>query len=231
VNRKLIISWALVFLVWMLGNFLIQAVLLSNDYGQLPNLFRPEAETMRYFPFEILALVAIGWSKDVPLAEMTLYFPFEILAHVIMAGALAWVYSKGVSATPWFPQGLRFGVAVALLTAVPTYLIYYAVQPLPGMLVVKQVVLGLASGGAAERAGGLPEQAGAGKGGGPASSLAAFQAPPRLAGALAAPRAQYGDPPSPKSEGPLRLTGTGPLVAPLLSDARLSRWRAGPAYF
>jgi hypothetical protein len=29
---------------------------------------------------------------------------------------------------------------VALLTIVPTYLIYYAVQPMPGAMVVKQIV-------------------------------------------------------------------------------------------
>jgi len=38
------------------------------------------------------------------------------------------------------PQGLRFGVAVALLTVVPTYIIYYVVQPMPGGLVAKQIV-------------------------------------------------------------------------------------------
>ena len=35
---------------------------------------------------------------------------------------------------------VRFGVAVALLTVVPTYLIYYVVQPMPGATVVKQIV-------------------------------------------------------------------------------------------
>ena len=36
--------------------------------------------------------------------------------------------------------GIRFGVAVALLTIVPTYLIYYVVQPMPGATVAKQIV-------------------------------------------------------------------------------------------
>jgi hypothetical protein len=31
-------------------------------------------------------------------------------------------------------------VAVALLTIVPTYMIYYVVEPMPGMSVVKQIV-------------------------------------------------------------------------------------------
>ena len=50
------------------------------------------------------------------------------------------VYSRGVEAKPWLGQGIRFGVVIALLTVVPTYVIYYVVQPMPGMLVVKQIV-------------------------------------------------------------------------------------------
>ena len=37
-------------------------------------------------------------------------------------------------------QSLRFGLVIALLSVVPTYMIYYAVQPMPGMLVIKQIV-------------------------------------------------------------------------------------------
>ena len=114
-NKKLILTWALVFIAWQAGNFIIHGLLLSRDYAQLPNMMRPQGESMGYLPW-------------------------EVLAHVMMAGAFAWIYSQGVAAKPWLHQGLRFGKAVALLTVVPTYTIYYAVQPLPGMLVVKQVV-------------------------------------------------------------------------------------------
>jgi hypothetical protein len=51
-----------------------------------------------------------------------------------------WIYARGVEDTPWVGQGVRFGVAVALLTIVPTYMIYYVVQPMPGAMVVKQIV-------------------------------------------------------------------------------------------
>jgi hypothetical protein len=37
-------------------------------------------------------------------------------------------------------QGLRFGLAVAVLMTIPMYLIYYAVQPTPGALAVKQIM-------------------------------------------------------------------------------------------
>ncbi len=81
----------------------------------LSNLFRPEAEAQKYF-----ALM--------------------LLAHVMLSGAFTWIYARGVEPKPWLGQGIRYGIAIALLTVVPTYLIYYVVQPLPGMLVVKQIV-------------------------------------------------------------------------------------------
>jgi len=62
------------------------------------------------------------------------------LAHLIMDGAFVWIYSRGVAAKPWMVQGVRFGFAVALLTVVPTYMIYYVVQPMPGLHVIKQIV-------------------------------------------------------------------------------------------
>lgn len=114
-NRKFAIAWLAVFVVWMAGSFIVHGTLLHADYVNLPSLFRPDADAGQYFPF-------------------------MILAHVIMAGAFAWVYSRGVEAKPWLGQGLRFGLVIALLTVVPTYTIYYCVQPMPGMLVVKQMV-------------------------------------------------------------------------------------------
>ena len=114
-NKKFFIAWLLIFVVWMIGSFVVHGALLEADYAKLPNLFRPETDAQQYFPF-------------------------MILAHVIMSGAFVWIYSHGAEAKPWLAQGLRFGVAVALLTVVPTYTIYYVVQPMPGMHVIKQIV-------------------------------------------------------------------------------------------
>jgi hypothetical protein len=114
-NKKFFIAWIVIFIVWMVGSFVVHGVLLHDDYANLPGLFRPEAEAQQYFPL-------------------------MILAHIILAGAFAWIYSRGVEATPWLPQGIRFGLAIALLTVVPTYMIYYVVQPMPGLHVIKQIV-------------------------------------------------------------------------------------------
>jgi hypothetical protein len=114
-NKKLIIAWVVLFVVWLLGSFVVHGVLLRSDYMQLTNLFRAEGDQQKYFPL-------------------------MILAHVILSGAFAWIYARGVEAKPWMAQGVRFGVAVALLTTVPTYMIYYVVQPMPGNVVIKQMV-------------------------------------------------------------------------------------------
>ncbi len=114
-NSKLLVAWIVVFAAWMCGSFVVHGTLLHGDYARFPNLFRPEAEAQTYFPY-------------------------MILAHVIMAGAFVWIYSRGVEPTPWMGQGLRFGFAVAFLTIVPTYIIYWVVQPLSKTLVAKQIV-------------------------------------------------------------------------------------------
>lgn len=38
------------------------------------------------------------------------------------------------------PQGLRFGIVIALLAPVPMCTSYYVVQPMPASLVVQQVL-------------------------------------------------------------------------------------------
>ena len=114
-NKKFFIAWIVIFVAWMAGSFVVHGVLLHDDYMKLQGMFRPEAEAQQYFPL-------------------------MVLAHVILAGAFAWIYSRGVEATPWIPQGIRFGLAIALLTVIPTYMIYYVVQPMPGLHVVRQTL-------------------------------------------------------------------------------------------
>ena len=102
------------FVLSMLTDFLLHALLLHPDYAQLPNLMRTEADSQKHF----------HWM---------------FVAHVLFALAFVWIYQRGREAKPWLGQGFRFGLAVAILAVVPGYLIYYVVQPLPGLLIVKQV--------------------------------------------------------------------------------------------
>jgi hypothetical protein len=115
-NTRFLIAWVVVFVVWMAGSFVAHGVLLNADYAQLPNLYRPQSEAQSYMHF-------------------------MLLSHLLFAGAFVWIYARGREDKPWLAQGIRFGVAVALLTAIPSYMIYYVVQPLPGMMVIKQTVL------------------------------------------------------------------------------------------
>jgi hypothetical protein len=114
-NSRFWIGWLVVFVLWMAGGYLIHDVMMGADYAALPGLFRPEAEVHE----GILHLA---------------------IAHLIMAGAFTWIYSRGVTDRPWVGQGLRFGVAIALLAVVPMYWILHTVQPWPSSLAHKAML-------------------------------------------------------------------------------------------
>ena len=114
-NKKFLISWVVVFIAWMAGSFLVHGAWLGAAYASLGALFRPEESQMDTFPF-------------------------MVSAHIIMAAAFVWIYRRGIDDGPWLQQGLRYGLAIAVLAPIPTYMIYYAVQPLPADLVIKQIV-------------------------------------------------------------------------------------------
>jgi hypothetical protein len=114
-NGKFIVAVVVIFIAWMLGDFVVHGVLLKADYMKMAGMFRPESE---------------GGA----------YMPWMLLAHLLLALAMVWVYAKGKEAKPWLPQGLRYGIAISLLATTPTYLIYYAISPYPGDVVVTQIV-------------------------------------------------------------------------------------------
>ena len=114
-DRRVLIGTIAIFVVWMAGSFLVHGVLLHADYAQFPDLYRTEMETQALMPV-------------------------LILAHVLLAAAFTWIYARGAEAKAWIPQGLRYGLAVACLTVIPTYTITYVVQPLPPMMVMRQIL-------------------------------------------------------------------------------------------
>ena len=111
-NRKFLVAWLVVFVLYMAGGMVVHGMLLADEYTAT-GLMRPAAEAQ-----ELMHLM--------------------ILAHVLMAGAFVWIYARGVENKPWLGQGLRYGLAVAVLF-VPIYIIYYVVQPTPGVLAVRQI--------------------------------------------------------------------------------------------
>lgn len=101
----------------LLTGFVVHGVLLAGDYAPLVGtLLRTQEDSQHYFPWMIVADLLIGFT-------------------------MTWLYRFGFSeGRTTAAQGLRFGLAVALLSVVPLHLIYYSVQPTPALLVVKQVI-------------------------------------------------------------------------------------------
>ena len=119
VDRKFWISGVVMAVLSCLADFGINGFLLYDDYAPLEGtLFRPLDEAQGYFIYMAIAYLLFGF-------------------------ALTWIYRQGkTEGASALGQGARFGLAVAALAVVPVFLIYYAVQPMPGALVVKQIVLG-----------------------------------------------------------------------------------------
>ncbi len=116
-NVKFLLAGVAGFLISMIGGVVFHGVLLHADYAQLgPAMMRTDADSQGYLPF-------------------------MIVSHLLKGFAFAWIYKKGLTAgVPALTQGLKFGIATVFLVTVPLYLVYYAVQPMPGMLVVKQII-------------------------------------------------------------------------------------------
>jgi len=115
-DKRFWIAAVVIFVVSLVLGWVVHGVLLEVEYAKLPNLFRP-------------------------VADQQGYFPLMLLANALFALAFTWIYRKGLEpGKPFFSQGFRYGVAIAVLMTIPTYLIYYAVQPMPGNLVAKKIV-------------------------------------------------------------------------------------------
>ncbi|WP_242110780.1 hypothetical protein [Luteimonas aquatica] len=115
-NKRIAICGLVMSLASLLLGYLVHGLLLGRDYQAL-----------------------VGTLLRTP-QDSQHYFPWMIVAHLLVGYAMTWIYAKGSAAERnVLGQGLRFGIAAALLVAVPNYLIYYAVQPTPGALAVKQI--------------------------------------------------------------------------------------------
>ncbi|HEX4782672.1 MAG TPA: DUF1761 domain-containing protein [Usitatibacter sp.] len=118
-NGRFWLSVVVLSIVSMLLGFLVHGLLLGGEYAKLvPNMFRTPEDSQHYLPF-------------------------MIAQNILFAIGFTWIYRHGrENGRPWLGQGLRFGVAVAVMATVPTFLIYYAVQPTPSDLVAQQIAFG-----------------------------------------------------------------------------------------
>lgn len=114
--KKMLASVIVIFLDLTGLSFVIHGVLLKPIYEQTPQLLRT------------------------PLDSQT-HFPFMLLGFLFFSSAFVWIYVRGLEARPWVGQGLRYGLAMWLIASVSRYLIYFAIQPWPGPVVLLQVGL------------------------------------------------------------------------------------------
>jgi hypothetical protein len=92
------------------GRYLIHGLWLIGTYRQNAALWRPET-----------AMAHMAWVIQ--------------LANLSLAIAAVLIYVRGVEPKAWLGQGLRFGVLLALATAVPQSLLEYFTYPVPLALV------------------------------------------------------------------------------------------------
>ena len=114
---------ALAFLVSQVLAVIVHGFILSADYE----------------PFEGTLLRAAG-GDQVPW--QMLFLP---VAHLSFVSALVWIYARLRIDGSVLTRGLTLGLIGWLIGQVPLWLLWYAQQPWPGALVVKQLGLELIS--------------------------------------------------------------------------------------
>jgi hypothetical protein len=113
--KKTIMAILAGFVLISAGRFLIHNLWLAQEYARSSDVWR--------LPAEFVHRVWI------------LY-----VANFVFVLAAALIYVRGVESKPWLGQGIRFGVLLALVAAVPNSLIQYAVYPVPHQLALHWIL-------------------------------------------------------------------------------------------
>ncbi len=117
-TKSLVITILVAFVTVWATDFLIHAVWLSSTYGATKELWRPEAEMM---------------------AKM----PWMFLGQFLVAAAFTVNFAANVAEKRCLRATLRYAASMGVLVG-GGQIIMYAVQPFPGLLVVKWCVAYLA---------------------------------------------------------------------------------------
>jgi hypothetical protein len=121
-TRRFAAVCAAAFLVAQILAIAIHGFILSADYAPFyGNLLRPMPES---FEWRMLLL------------------PLSHLSFII---AFVWIVNRVAPERPSMADGLKFGAIAWMIGQAPLWLLWYAEQPWPGALVVKQLLLELAS--------------------------------------------------------------------------------------
>jgi hypothetical protein len=117
---KFTISVVVMFVMLFLLGWAVHGTWLAGDYAKVPQLMRPMPEV---------------WNR----------FPLMFLAQLLTAVGFTWIYLKGKEDKPWLAQGIRYGIAIAVLATIPVNLVHYVVMPFPPELVLKQAICDVAT--------------------------------------------------------------------------------------
>lgn len=113
-NRiRLILTIIVVFVLANFTGFFIHGIWLRQDYLPIAQHYRPDDQ---------------------------IKMPFIVLGYLSFAIGAVLIYARGVENRPLLGQGARFGLLMFLVLAVPSFFIAYAVQPVPAVLMSKQVL-------------------------------------------------------------------------------------------
>jgi hypothetical protein len=116
--KRLILAVVVVFVGLWLTSFLIHGVWLNSIYKETMNLWRSETEMQQH----------MGWM---------------LLGQFFWSVAFVVIWSKGFPAVNSLGRSCLYGLVMGLFSEANS-LIMYTVEPLPGHLVAKWVVAGLA---------------------------------------------------------------------------------------
>lgn len=109
--KSLLLTILVAFVTVWVTDFLIHGVWLSATYGETKQLWRPEAEM---------------------LAKM----PFMLLGQLLVATSFTLIFAACVAEKRCLSCTLKYAACIGVMTG-GAQIIMYAVQPLPGLLVVK----------------------------------------------------------------------------------------------
>jgi hypothetical protein len=109
-KKKIVTASIVVFVLFIIMDFLVHSVLLRGLYAETASLWRaPEA------------IQSLAW--------------IILAVNAVIAFLLVWLFAKGWEAgKPWLGQGVRFGLALGLLFSLPMGFSMYAIMPVPLML-------------------------------------------------------------------------------------------------
>ena len=112
-KARLIITIVVTFLLANFTGYFIHGIWLAADYVPVANLYRPNDQ---------------------------IKMPFIVVGYLAFAIGAVLIYGWGVEAKPALGQGLRYGVLLFAVVALPSLFIAYAVQPIPAILLSKQII-------------------------------------------------------------------------------------------